>query len=47
MHLTQVGLGFRLDEYIFRINSRISGSHGLLFLRLMQKAVDFSPIPAE
>jgi hypothetical protein len=36
-----------LDEYTFRFNRRTSGSRGLLFLRLMQQAVDLSPVPAK
>ena len=35
-----------LDEYTFRFNRRASGSRGLLFLRLMQQAVDLNPVPA-
>ncbi len=35
-----------LDEYTFRFNRRTSGSRGLLFLRLMQQAVDLNPVPA-
>jgi hypothetical protein len=40
-------LDYYLDEYTFRFNRRTSGSRGLLFLRLMQKAVDLSPVPAK
>ena len=36
-----------LDAYTFRSNRRTSGSRGLLFLRLMQQAVDLSPVPAK
>ena len=36
-----------LDEYTFRFNRRTSGSRGLLFLRLMQQAVDLGPVPAK
>jgi transposase-like protein len=39
-------LDYYLDEYTFRFNRRTSGSRGLLFLRLMQQAVDLSPVPA-
>jgi transposase-like protein len=35
-----------LDEYTFRFNHRTSGSRGLLFLRLLQQAVDLNPVPA-
>ena len=40
-------LDYYLDEYTFRFNRRTSGSRGLLFLRLMQQAVDLSPVPAK
>ena len=40
-------LDYYLDEYTFRFNRRTSGSSGLLFLRLMQQAVDLSPVPAK
>ena len=40
-------LDFYLDEYTFRFNRRTSGSRGLLFLRLIQQAVDLSPVPAK
>jgi transposase-like protein len=40
-------LDYYLDEFTFRFNGRTSGSHGLLFLRLMQQAVDLSPVPAK
>ena len=36
-----------LDGYTFRFNRRTSGSRGLLFLRLIQQAVDLSPVPAK
>jgi hypothetical protein len=39
--------GYLLDEFSFRFNRRTSGSRGLLFLRLMQQAVDLSPVPAK
>jgi hypothetical protein len=39
-------LDYYLDEYTFRFNRRTSGSRGLLFLRLIQQAVDLSPVPA-
>ncbi len=40
-------LDYYLDEHTFRFNRRRSGSRGLLFLRLMQQAVDLSPVPAK
>ena len=40
-------LDYYLDEYTFRFNRRTSGSRGLLFLRLMQQALDLSPVPAK
>ena len=40
-------LDYYLDEHTFRFNRRTSGSRGLLFLRLMQQAVDLSPVPAK
>ena len=40
-------LDYYLDEFTFSFNRRTSGSRGLLFLRLMQQAVDLSPIPAK
>ena len=40
-------LDYYLDEYTFRFNRRTSGSRGLLFLRLMQQAVDLSPVHAK
>ena len=36
-----------LGQYTFRFNRRTSGSRGLLFLRLIQQAVDLSPVPAK
>ena len=39
-------IDYYLDEYTFRFNRRTSGSRGLLFLRLIQQAVDLSPVPA-
>jgi hypothetical protein len=38
-------IDYYLDEYTFRFNRRKSASR-LLFLRLIQQAVDLSPIPA-
>ena len=40
-------LDYYLDEYTFRFNRRTSRSRGLLFLRLMQQAVDLSPVPGK
>ncbi len=40
-------LDYYLDEYTFRFNRRTSRSRGLLFLRLIQQAVDLSPVPAK
>jgi len=40
-------LDYYSDEYTFRFNRRTSGSRGLLFLRLMQQAVDLCPVPAK
>jgi hypothetical protein len=34
-----------LDEYAFRFNRRTSKSRGLLFHRLVQKAVQIDPVP--
>jgi transposase-like protein len=36
-----------LDEFVFRFNRRSSKSRGLLFYRLLQQAVDHSPIPKQ
>jgi transposase-like protein len=40
-------LDYYLDEYTFRFNRRTSGLRGMLFFRLMQQAVDLSPVPAK
>jgi transposase-like protein len=40
-------LDYYLDEYTFRFNRRTSGSRGLLFFRLVQQAVDLTPVPAK
>jgi transposase-like protein len=37
-------LGFYLDEYTFRFNSRKSGSCGKLFIRLIEQAVTLEPV---
>ena len=39
-------IDYYLDEYTFRFNRRKSASRGLLFLRLIQQAVDLSHVPA-
>ena len=39
-------LDYYLDEYTFRFNRRTSGSRGLVFLRLIQQAVDLGAVPA-
>ena len=39
-------IDYYLNEYTFRFNRRKSASRGLLFLRLIQQAVDLSPVPA-
>ena len=38
-------LDYYLDEYTFRFNRRTSGSRGKLFYRLVQQAVQMSPVP--
>jgi hypothetical protein len=38
-------LDYYLDEFIFRFNRRPSNARGLLFFRLMEQAVDCSPVP--
>jgi transposase-like protein len=38
-------LDYYLDEFTFRFNRRTSKARGLLFYRLMQQAVDCSPVP--
>jgi hypothetical protein len=40
-------LDYYLDEYTFRFNRRTSGSRGLSFFRLVQQAVDLTPVPAK
>jgi len=37
-------LEYYLDEYVFRFNRRTSKSRGLLFLRLMEQAVQIPPV---
>lgn len=38
-------LGYYLDEFTFRFNRRTSASRGKLFYRLLQRAVQVSPVP--
>ena len=38
-------LDYYLDEFTFRFNRRTSKARGLLFYRLMEQAVDCSPVP--
>ena len=38
-------LDYYLDEFTFRFNRRNSRARGLLFLRLMQQAVEVGPVP--
>jgi transposase-like protein len=40
-------LDYYLDEYTFRFNRRASASRGKLFFRLMQQAVEVSPVTRE
>ena len=40
-------LEYYLDEYVFRYNRRTSNSRGLLFMRLLEQAVNTSPISYE
>ena len=40
-------LAYYLDEFTFRFNRRTSRARGLLFYRLMQKAVDCAPVPRQ
>jgi hypothetical protein len=37
-------LEYYLDEYVFRFNRRTSKSRGLLFMRLMEQAVQIPPV---
>lgn len=43
-YLNKNKLGYYLDEYVFRYNRRTSTSRGLLFLRLLEQAVNTSPV---
>ncbi|MFT6293727.1 MAG: hypothetical protein ACJAR2_004358 [Ilumatobacter sp.] len=38
-------LAYYLDEYTFRFNRRTSRSHGMLWYRLVQQAVNTDPHP--
>jgi hypothetical protein len=38
-------LDYYLDEFTFRFNRRSSRARGLLFYRLMEQAIDCSPVP--
>lgn len=38
-------LGYYLDEFTFRFNRRASRSRGLLFYRLLQRAMTTAPAP--
>ena len=40
-------LAYYLDEFTFRFNRRTSKARGLLFYRLMEQAVDCSPVPRD
>lgn len=40
-------LSYYLDEFVFRFNRRTSGSRGLLFYRLIQQAVNITPVTAQ
>lgn len=43
-YLNKNKLGYYLDEYVFRYNRRTSTSRGLLFLRLVEQAVNTAPV---
>lgn len=40
-------LDYYLDEFVFRFNHRTSRSRGLLFYRLIEQAVNISPVKQE
>ena len=42
--IRQSHLAYYLDEFTFRFNRRKSKARGLLFYRLMEQAVDLSPV---
>lgn len=46
-YLNKNKLGFYLDEYVFRYNRRTSNSRGLLFMRLVEQAVNTNPVTYE
>jgi len=43
-YLNKNKMGYYLDEYVFRYNRRTSNSRGLLFLRLLEQAVNTAPV---
>ncbi|MCK4919393.1 MAG: IS1595 family transposase, partial [Bacteroidales bacterium] len=43
-YLNKGKLEYYLDEYVFRYNRRTSKSRGLLFLRLVEQAVNKAPV---
>jgi transposase-like protein len=43
-YLNKNKLEYYLDEYVFRYNRRTSKSRGLLFLRLIEQAVNIAPV---
>ena len=43
-YLNKNKLGYYLDEYVFRYNRRKSNSRGLLFLRLIEQAMNTAPV---
>lgn len=43
-YLNKNKLGYYLDEYVFRYNRRTSNSRGLLFMRLIEQAVNTVPV---
>jgi len=43
-YLNKNKLEYYLDEYVFRYNRRTSRSRGLLFLRLVEQAVNKTPV---
>ena len=40
-------LDYYLDEFTFRFNRRSSRTRGLLFYRLMEQAIDCTPVPRQ
>jgi transposase-like protein/predicted RNA-binding Zn-ribbon protein involved in translation (DUF1610 family) len=43
-YLNKNKLGYYLDEFVFRYNRRTSNSRGLLFMRLLEQAVNTEPV---